>query len=257
VVNSLEEVNATLAQLGRPKVEDFRHITNLGLMADLRRRQDIWDTQHPEGAELYRKAREVGDKLQREAEEAGRREAEDKRSLETVRRMVGDKIADLLKAPRSTPMLLEAQAWAKSDAWALVMAASPGTGKSTGASWVLKYFLAGGHRVMWLVASDMALRPMFGPEAMDRLDRAKKADLLVIDDLGSEVDSPHWRTWLGGCLSARYTNGGKTLITTNLAPDSLKARVGDMIYDRFKEGKLVSTTGTSMRGNPRLREATP
>lgn len=76
-------------------------------------------------------------------------------------------------------------------------------------------------------------------EQHTRYERLFDADLLIIDDIGSEPKEvlvygmPH--TPIIDLISKRYDNMRMTLITTNLEVDALHAKYGERITDRFRE----------------------
>ncbi|MBA7527740.1 Chromosomal replication initiator protein DnaA [subsurface metagenome] len=69
----------------------------------------------------------------------------------------------------------------------------------------------------------------------DLLKRIKEAPLLILDDLGVEQSTPWARAKLDEIIDYRYIRGGKTILTTNLAP----AKLQDRISSRLGEGIVV------------------
>ena len=61
-------------------------------------------------------------------------------------------------------------------------------------------------------------------------------DLLVLDDLGMEFDSPFSRACIYNILNARLLEGRPTIISTNLGAAALKERYGDQITSRIIGG---------------------
>jgi len=64
----------------------------------------------------------------------------------------------------------------------------------------------------------------------------KKADLLVIDDLGVEKPTEWAAAKLDTIIDHRYVNGAKTVFTTNLSPSALTSRGEQRLASRLTEG---------------------
>lgn len=85
-------------------------------------------------------------------------------------------------------------------------------------------------------------------------------DMIAIDDLGKEpaevMDYGNIRSPLVDLLEQRYQRQKFTMITSNLAPDDIKAKYGERIADRFREMFEIivfvfdSYRGKSERRNP-------
>lgn len=161
--------------------------------------------------------------------------------------IVGRRIADALKAPRSSQSMLAAANWLVSPAWCLALLGGVGNGKSVAAGWLVRSELERGGSVCWLRAAEASTASLYGPEAAERSKRARRSDLLVVDDLGAELASAPWAAWLGDVLDARYANLDRTVITSNLDAEAFKARVGPRLADRIREGSVVGTLTPSMR----------
>ena len=70
--------------------------------------------------------------------------------------------------------------------------------------------------------------------------------MLVLDDLGTELDGERFAVVFGELVEARQN--AKTVITTNLAPAELRRRYGDRIADRLNHlGRIVPIVGASRR----------
>ena len=82
-------------------------------------------------------------------------------------------------------------------------------------------------------------------------DRLQKAELLVIDDLGTERDTSYSLEQLYMIFDARYRSGKPLIVTTNLAPADLKSKDNlsyHRIYDRILQNCIpVKMTGQSRR----------
>ena len=76
----------------------------------------------------------------------------------------------------------------------------------------------------------------FGREQGDSENQLISCDLLVLDDLGMEFDTPFSRACLYNVLNARLLEGRPTVVSTNLSINALKERYGDQIASRISGG---------------------
>lgn len=161
--------------------------------------------------------------------------------------LVGSRAAETLQSIKPTRMLAAAQAWDTSPSWCLLLYGGVGCGKSVAAAWLAQRALMMLASVAWLRAPQAALMGLYDAEARARARQARNAALLVVDDLGAEFSSEAWRGWLEDILSARHTNGDRTVLTTNLDPAAFRARVGARLGDRIREGTVFGSDEPSMR----------
>lgn len=76
----------------------------------------------------------------------------------------------------------------------------------------------------------------FGREQGDSENQLISCDLLVLDDLGMEFDTPFSRACIYNVLNARLLEGRPTVVSTNLSLSALKERYGDQIASRISGG---------------------
>ena len=76
----------------------------------------------------------------------------------------------------------------------------------------------------------------FGREQGDSENQLISCDLLVLDDLGMEFDTPFSRACIYNILNARLLEGRPTVVSTNLSFAALKERYGDQIASRISGG---------------------
>lgn len=76
----------------------------------------------------------------------------------------------------------------------------------------------------------------FGRSQGDSESQLVGCDLLVLDDLGMEFDTPFSRACLYNILNARLLEGRPTVISTNLSFTALQERYGDQIASRISGG---------------------
>lgn len=73
-------------------------------------------------------------------------------------------------------------------------------------------------------------------------------DLLIIDDLGTEISNQFTLSCLYNVINSRLISGKSTIISTNLTPDELRSRYADRITSRlFGEFRPLLFTGKDVR----------
>lgn len=76
----------------------------------------------------------------------------------------------------------------------------------------------------------------FGREQGSSEEQLISCDLLVLDDLGMEFDTPFSRACLYNVLNARLLEGRPTVVSTNLSIAAIKERYGDQLASRISGG---------------------
>ncbi len=80
------------------------------------------------------------------------------------------------------------------------------------------------------------------------LDRYADCDLLIIDDLGTEVVNQFTVSVLYHLINTRLNRGLSTMINTNLSQKELRERYWDRITSRiFGEYQILLFSGTDVR----------
>lgn len=80
--------------------------------------------------------------------------------------------------------------------------------------------------------------------------RCKNADVLILDDLGTEKPSEWTVERIFEIIDHRYSSCRPTVITTNCTVDELKRQIGARSYDRIKETcRYVTITESSCRAS--------
>jgi len=128
--------------------------------------------------------------------------------------------------------------WLETTAW-LLLIGPPSTGK-TGIAIALMWELAGrGIGVYFVNASDMVMRIRGTFDRPDQsevemFDSLAEVRVLVIDDLGKQAMTPYARELFYRLFNARWGNGLRTIVTSNLVKvEELKAHVDVAIYERL------------------------
>ncbi|MDY5859720.1 MAG: ATP-binding protein [Eubacteriales bacterium] len=95
-----------------------------------------------------------------------------------------------------------------------------------------------------------------GRESGENTDRYFDCDLLIIDDLGSEVANQFTVSCLYDVINTRINKGLPMILSTNLRQEELRQRYWDRITSRiFGEFVTLMLTGTDVRAK-KLREGT-
>ena len=153
--------------------------------------------------------------------------------------------ADMLP---STPALEACKLWLAqpSKPW-LVLASGVGAGKSIAAAYAVSQHDG---VAIWATANEMAR--VFASAFSDMVERAEaacKSALLVVDDVGTELDAGRLSTALVELLNARQSERRVTIVTTNLAPKAFAERYPDpRLHSRVAEAvEWTTCVGPDLR----------
>lgn len=130
-----------------------------------------------------------------------------------------------------------------------------GTGKSFLSLCVAERLLESGHSVLYFSAS--ALFDRLGSFSFDRASRQERqaftddlyhCDLLIIDDLGTELTNQFVASSLFELINERHLNKRATIISTNLSMSELRSRYSDRVWSRIVDGyTLCRLSGPDIR----------
>ena len=91
-------------------------------------------------------------------------------------------------------------------------------------------------------------------ENASRVKRYSDCELLILDDLGTEMTTAFTQSALYSLVNGRLLRGGKTIITTNLSEDELHRRYSPQIVSRLEGEYLVlNFAGRDIRAIKRER----
>lgn len=131
----------------------------------------------------------------------------------------------------------------------LVLLGEPGVGKTVGAAYVLQDFVMK-HRwnssatgiqlepFLFVAAAELTALSQFERDDRERLDRWRKATLLVVDDAGEE-GSRIGREALVGVLMNRADMARWTVLTSNVTGEAFVARYGKALADRLRAVAII------------------
>lgn len=128
--------------------------------------------------------------------------------------------------------------------WAMIYGPY-GCGKTHLAAAIANHRLEMGDPVLFITVPDLLdhLRSTFGPSSEIKYDemfeRIRSVQLLVLDDLGSENPSPWAKEKLFQIIDHRHSAELPTVITTNIEPDFLDARIRSRITDTRLVKKII------------------
>ncbi|MBQ9859251.1 MAG: ATP-binding protein [Clostridia bacterium] len=121
----------------------------------------------------------------------------------------------------------------------LLLQGPTGTGKTHLSLAIARGVAERGYGVVYGSAGTLLRRleqEHFGKAEGDSENQLIGCDLLVLDDLGMEFDTPFSRASLYNILNARLLEGRPTVISTNLGSAALQSRYGDQIASRINGG---------------------
>lgn len=125
-----------------------------------------------------------------------------------------------------------------------------GLGKTFMCNCIAKSLLDKGHVVIYQTAfkmfeiiEDYKFKNSESHISKDNYENLFDCDLLIIDDLGTELTNSFTNSELFNIINTRLLSGRKTIISTNLSPMQLGSdyaqRIFSRIFDRFKMVKFV------------------
>lgn len=130
-----------------------------------------------------------------------------------------------------------------------------GTGKSFLSCCVAKELIDHGNLVIYFSASqlfDILSKSTFDKDSREASsgisDDICDCDLLIIDDLGTELTNSFVSSQLFSCLNNRHLRKKATIITTNLSLGELRDRYSDRIFSRITSNyDICKLTGRDIR----------
>ena len=115
-----------------------------------------------------------------------------------------------------------------------------GTGKSFLSNCIASELIKKGHSVIYFSSGDLfskiseyAFRKNGKTSDTSPYEEIYNCDLLVLDDLGTELTNSFVISQLFTCLNERHLRRKSTIISTNLVMDYLRDRYDDRIFSRI------------------------
>ena len=142
----------------------------------------------------------------------------------------------------------------------IVFAGSTGTGKSHLMAAITHELYGAGVAVIYKSTPELLakIKSAFEPNGSATESRVFQAlvdaDLLLIDDVGTEYKTGWTESVLYMLINARYQHMRPTIYSTNLAPKDFEKRVGERIMDRITEtSEIVVMSWPSYRKGKQLQ----
>lgn len=137
----------------------------------------------------------------------------------------------------------------------LLLMGGTGLGKTHLCSAMARVIIERGYDVYYTGAQGMISdfeRERFGNSASygggEEIGRYFDCDLLIIDDLGTEVTNQFTVACLFNIINTRLSSGRSTIINTNLTPSELQSRYTDRIVSRLLgEYRMLRFVGIDVR----------
>ena len=141
----------------------------------------------------------------------------------------------------------------------LLLSGGTGLGKTFLSASIARVVSGSGHSVVYDTAGHIFSRfeaQKFGredgEEADGDVDRALRCDLLILDDLGTELTTSFVQSAMYQLVNTRLITGKKTVISTNLSPAELGRRYGAPVLSRLQgEYQLLLFFGEDIRRQKR------
>ncbi len=90
-------------------------------------------------------------------------------------------------------------------------------------------------------------REYFGKSDDDTMSTLTKCDLLILDDIGAEMEKPLYASLLYELLNARLSRNLPIIINSNLSQNDLKKRYQDRIFSRLYSLEVLAFVGSDNR----------
>lgn len=148
----------------------------------------------------------------------------------------------------------------------LLISGSTGVGKSFLSNCIAKALMNAGYTVLYLSA--FRLFEIFEKYRFGNKEDSQKADkdfemildcdLLIIDDLGSEIGNTYTNSQLFLCMEERQLSGKPILISTNLNMNEISARYSERIASRmFTNYQYITLMGDDLRASKLFWDGNP
>lgn len=135
----------------------------------------------------------------------------------------------------------------------LLLSGSTGLGKTFLSACIARVVSDGGYSVVYDTAGRIFSRfeeAKFRGDAEGDADakRCQRCDLLIVDDLGTEMTTSFVQSALYQLVNGRLMEGKATIISTNLAPEELGTRYGGAVLSRLEgEYEILPFFGEDIR----------
>ncbi|MBQ1547690.1 MAG: ATP-binding protein [Lachnospiraceae bacterium] len=142
----------------------------------------------------------------------------------------------------------------------LLIMGNTGVGKTFLTHCIANELLSRGISVIYFTATDffnILEKNVFqhDPEVLPDFDNIYSCDLLIIDDLGTEVRNTFTDSYLFQCLNERLLRKKSTVISTNLSTGDIASQYSERTYSRvYGNFKIIKLFGSDIRILKRIGE---
>lgn len=143
----------------------------------------------------------------------------------------------------------------------ILMIGGTGLGKTHLSSATARVLIEKGKDVFYTGAIDLFSQfeiqrfKTYSNEPNELIERYFECDLLIIDDLGTEIINQFTVSTLYNLLNDRLSRGKPVIISTNLSVDDIKNKYSDRITSRlFGEYQILSFVGTDIRAQKLIKK---
>lgn len=143
----------------------------------------------------------------------------------------------------------------------VLMMGGTGLGKTHLSSAVARKIIEKGNDVFYTGAIDLFSQfeiqrfKSYNNEPNELIERYFECDLLIIDDLGTEIINQFSVSTLYNLINDRLSRKKPTIVSTNLSQDEIKKKYTDRITSRmFGEYKIVFFAGTDIRAQKLMKK---
>ena len=154
-----------------------------------------------------------------------------------------------------------AQSFDSKSSQSILMMGGTGLGKTHLSSAVAREVIEKGNDVFYTGAIDLFSQfeiqrfKSYNNEPNELIERYFECDLLIIDDLGTEIINQFSVSTLYNLLNDRLSRRKPTIVSTNLSQDDIKKKYTDRIISRmFGEYKVLFFVGTDVRAQKIMKK---
>lgn len=132
----------------------------------------------------------------------------------------------------------------------ILMTGATGLGKTHLSLAIANTVIRKGYNVIYGSAPELLRtleREYFGKSDSDTMATLTACDLLVLDDLGAEMEKPLYTSFVYELINARVNRALPVIVSSNLSPALIKTRYQDRIWSRLFSFEVLMFIGSDVR----------